>query len=81
MKLAELIISEARERGVRHFFGIPGGGCPLDLMEYGRQMEVEFVSVAGAAGDFHTAVATHIGVGPEFTTLVAGNDDRIVEDA
>lgn len=46
MKLAELIISEARERGVRHFFGIPGGGCPLDLMEYGRQMEVEFVSVA-----------------------------------
>ena len=46
MKLAELIMTEARERGVRHFFGIPGGGCPLDLMEYGRQLDVEFVSVA-----------------------------------
>ena len=46
MKLAELIMSEARERGVRHFFGIPGGGCPLDLMEYGRRLGVEFISVA-----------------------------------
>ena len=25
MKLAELIITEARERGLRHFFGLPGG--------------------------------------------------------
>ena len=46
MKLAELIITEARERGLRHFFGLPGGGSPLDMMEAGRQLDVSFVSVA-----------------------------------
>ena len=46
MKLAELIISEARERGLRHFFGLPGGGSPLDMMEVGRRFSVDFVSVA-----------------------------------
>ena len=46
MKLAELIITEARERGLQHFFGLPGGGSPLDMMEAGRQLDVSFVSVA-----------------------------------
>lgn len=46
MKLAELIITEARERGLKHFFGLPGGGSPLDMMEAGRQLDVSFVSVA-----------------------------------
>lgn len=46
MKLAELIISEARERGLRHFFGLPGGGAPLDMIEAGRRLDVNFVSVA-----------------------------------
>ena len=46
MKLAELIITEARERDLRHFFGLPGGGSPLDMMEAGRQLDVSFVSVA-----------------------------------
>ena len=46
MQLAELIITEARERGLRHFFGLPGGGSPLDMMEAGRQLDVSFVSVA-----------------------------------
>ena len=46
MKLAELIITEARERGLKHFFGLPGGGSPLDVMEVGRQLDVSFVSVA-----------------------------------
>ncbi|RKU13062.1 hypothetical protein C6502_04795 [Candidatus Poribacteria bacterium] len=46
MKLAELIITEARERGLRHFFGLPGGGSPLDMMEAGRELDVSFVSVA-----------------------------------
>ena len=36
----------ARERGLRHFFGIPGGGSPLELIEAGRQAEVEFVNVS-----------------------------------
>ena len=46
MTLAQLIITEARERGLRHFFGLPGGGSPLDMMEAGRQLGVDFVSVA-----------------------------------
>ena len=46
MKLAELIITEARERGLQHFFGLPGGGSPLDMMEAGRQLDISFVSVA-----------------------------------
>ena len=46
MQLAELIITEARGRGLRHFFGLPGGGSPLDMMEAGRRLGVSFVSVA-----------------------------------
>ncbi len=46
MKLAELILTEARARGLQHFFGLPGGGSPLDMMEAGRQLGVDFVSVA-----------------------------------
>ena len=46
MKAAELIMSEARERGLRHFFGIPGGGLPLDLMAAGQKLGVDFVNVS-----------------------------------
>ncbi len=46
MKLAELIIAEAHDRGLRHFFGLPGGGSPLDMMEAGRRYGVDFVSTA-----------------------------------
>ena len=46
MKLAELIIADARERGLEHFFGLPGSGSPMDMLEAGRKRGVEFVSVA-----------------------------------
>lgn len=46
MKLADLIMANAYERGVRHFFGLPGGGAPLDLMEAGRKIGVDFIAVA-----------------------------------
>ena len=45
MTIAELIMEDARARNLRHFFGIPGGGSPLDLMEAGRKLGVDFVSV------------------------------------
>ena len=45
MTIAELIMEDARARNLRHFFGIPGGGSPLDLMEAGRKSGVDFVSV------------------------------------
>ena len=46
MNLTELIIAESRERGLQHFFGIPGGGSPLDVMDAGRRYGVDFISVA-----------------------------------
>ena len=46
MQLSELIIKEARERGLEHFFGIPGGGVPLELMDWGQRLGVDFVAVA-----------------------------------
>lgn len=46
MKIAELIMRDAKDRGLTHFFGLPGGGAPLDLMEAGRVSGVQFVSVA-----------------------------------
>ena len=46
MTLAELIMEDASARGLRHYFGLPGGGFPLDLLEAARQRGVELVSVA-----------------------------------
>ena len=39
-------MEDASARGLRHYFGLPGGGFPLDLLEAGRQRGVELVSVA-----------------------------------
>ncbi len=46
MTVAEAIMVEAYDRGLRHFFGIPGGGAPLDLIEAGRKKGVKFVNVS-----------------------------------
>ena len=46
MKLPELLIEDASSRGLRHYFGLPGGGFPLDLLEAGRRQDVELISVA-----------------------------------
>jgi acetolactate synthase-1/2/3 large subunit len=46
LKAAEAVIRTAREQGLEHFFGIPGGGSPLELIEVGRQIGVEFVNVS-----------------------------------
>jgi len=46
MTLAEAIMVEAYDQGLRHFFGIPGGGAPLDLIESGRKKGVGFVNVS-----------------------------------
>lgn len=46
MNLAENIMAEARNRNLGHFFGIPGGGSPLDFIEAGRKLDVRFVNVA-----------------------------------
>ena len=46
MQVSELIVREARERGLNHYFGIPGGGLPLDIMDWGRRLGLNFVAVA-----------------------------------
>ena len=46
MTVAELIIADAHARGLRHFFGLPGGGFPLDIMDAGRRFGVDFVSTS-----------------------------------
>ena len=46
VKISKAIMSEGRERGLGHFFGIPGGGVPLDLIEAGRQLGIGFVNVS-----------------------------------
>ena len=46
MQLAELIVADARERGLEHFFGIPSGAASLDVVNAGGRLGVEFVSVA-----------------------------------
>jgi acetolactate synthase I/II/III large subunit len=45
MKMSKAIMSEGRERGLDHFFGIPGGGTQLDLIEVGRQLGIQFVNM------------------------------------
>lgn len=46
MKAAEAVMTTARENGLEHFFGIPGGGSPLELIDAGRQRGVQFVNVS-----------------------------------
>ena len=46
MKFAELLIQDAKRRGLEHVFGIPGSGFPMDAMEAGRKAGIETVHVA-----------------------------------
>jgi acetolactate synthase-1/2/3 large subunit len=46
LKAAEAVMAIAREKGLQHFFGIPGGGSPLELIEAGRVAGVESVNVS-----------------------------------
>ena len=46
MKLSDLLLTDAKERGLDHFFGIPGSGFPMDAMESGKRISVDFVHVA-----------------------------------
>ena len=41
MNLSELFMKIAKEMKNDHFFGIPGSGVPLDLMDSGKIDEVK----------------------------------------
>ena len=46
LKAAEAVMAAAQEHGLKHFFGIPGGGSPLELIDAGRKVGVQFVNVS-----------------------------------
>jgi acetolactate synthase-1/2/3 large subunit len=76
--LAELILADARERGLRHWFGLPGAGAPLDLLDAGRRMGVEFVSVAHESSAaimaaYHGALLGTAGLSIAIKGVGAGN--------
>ena len=41
--LAQYIMRDCKERGLDHFFGIPGSGSPMDIMDAARANGVDFV--------------------------------------
>ena len=38
MNFADLLLHDAKQRGLDHFFGIPGSGFPMDAMESGKKL-------------------------------------------
>ena len=46
MNFADLLLHDAKQRGLDHFFGIPGSGFPMDAMESGKKLGVDFIHVA-----------------------------------
>jgi len=46
LKLAKYIIDDCAARGLKHFFGIPGSGSPMDLMKAAHAAGLQFVITA-----------------------------------
>ena len=42
MNLSKLFMKITKDMGNNHFFGIPGSGVPLDLMDNGRDLGIDF---------------------------------------
>ena len=41
--VAALLIDRLKQRGLKRFFGVPGGGSSMDLIDAGRRAGLEFV--------------------------------------
>eukprot|EP01079_Euglenida_sp_SAG-EU17-18_P005287 gene5287-944_t len=46
LSVAELIVQDAHSRGLRHIFGIPGSGAPMDIMKAADALGIKFVATA-----------------------------------
>jgi acetolactate synthase I/II/III large subunit len=44
--ISQRIMAEAHEQGLRYFFGLPGGGAPLEMIDTGGRLGISFVPVA-----------------------------------
>ena len=78
MKLAELIVDDAKRRGIDHMFGIPGSGFPLDVLEAGRTGGVDLVltaheSSAAIAAAAYGAIKGTPGIAISVKGVGAGN--------
>lgn len=78
MKVSEMIMSEGRGRGLRHFWGIPGAGPALDLIENGRRLGIRFVTMAhessaAIAAAYYGALKGTAGLAMAIRGVGAGN--------
>ena len=78
MKLAELVVDDAKRRGIDHMFGIPGSGFPLDVLEAGRTGGVDLVltaheSSAAIAAAYYGAMKGTPGIAISVKGVGAGN--------
>lgn len=78
MKLAELVVDDAKGRGISHMFGIPGSGFPLDVLEAGRTGGVDLVltaheSSAAIAAAYYGAMKGTPGIAISVKGVGAGN--------
>jgi len=78
MKLAELVVGDAKRRGIDHMFGIPGSGFPLDVLEAGRTGGVDLVltaheSSAAIAAAYYGAMKGSPGITISVKGVGAGN--------
>jgi acetolactate synthase-1/2/3 large subunit len=70
MKFADLLMQDAAQRGLKHVFGLPGSGFPMDAMEAGRKAGVEFVHTAHESSA--AIAAAYYGAGLETAGLAIG---------
>lgn len=78
MLFADLLMQDAARRGLKHVFGIPGSGFPMDAMEAGRKAGVDFVHVAhessaAIAAAYYGAMLGTAGVAIGVKGVGAGN--------
>lgn len=78
MLFADLLMQDAARRGLKHVFGIPGSGFPMDAMEAGRKAGVDFVHVAhessaAIAASYYGAMLGTAGVAIGVKGVGAGN--------
>ena len=57
MTVADLIVARLHDAGVRAFFGVPGGGSNLDLIEAAQRIGVPFVLTATETAGAIAAIA------------------------
>jgi acetolactate synthase I/II/III large subunit len=73
MTVAELLIGRLKQRGLQRFFGVPGGGSSMDLIDAGRRAGLDFVlSRREDAGAIMAAVTAWLSGAPGLALATKG---------